>query len=261
VHATAGTALCYLELARLLGRDRPVFGLQARGLGGEGEPCDRIENMARFHVEALRAVQPSGPYLLGGWSLGGVVAYEMARQLQARGEEVQLLALLDATLLETVGEERSLANPADLVLFLNEVTGPRGKSLPLPVDALRGLADDKQLLYYLELAKAAKMLPADVEMYEARVFYQVIRANLRALARYVPGPYDGPVTLFPAAASLPGVAAQARWQELAAGLEVHDVPGDHYTMLEQPHVPVLATRLAACLARATATRGANGPGQ
>src|SRR6185503_17654814 len=95
VHPVSGNVLCYRELSRRLGAEQPFYALQARGLDDEQEPQTQIEAMAADYLEAVQAVQSHGPYLLGGWSMGGLIALEMARQLQAQGEEVQLLALFD----------------------------------------------------------------------------------------------------------------------------------------------------------------------
>src|SRR5690554_5798698 len=90
-----GNVLNLRHLAQLLGQDRPVWGLQARGLFGDAPPHRRLDEAARDYIAELRQVQPHGPYLLGGFSGGGITAWEMARQLQAEGEEVALLAMLD----------------------------------------------------------------------------------------------------------------------------------------------------------------------
>ncbi len=96
VHPAAGTVDCYLALARHLDPEQPLYAFQAAGVDGRGEPCDRVETLASRYVEALRQRRPRGPYHLGGWSLGAVVAFEMARRLHASGEEIALLALLDS---------------------------------------------------------------------------------------------------------------------------------------------------------------------
>ncbi|HEV2736909.1 MAG TPA: amino acid adenylation domain-containing protein, partial [Longimicrobiaceae bacterium] len=95
VHAAGGMAAAYLRLARRQD-DRPFYGLQARGLAPGETPAGSVEEMAARYVEAVRSVQPRGPYLLGGWSVGGTVAWEMAQRLRAAGEEVALLALIDS---------------------------------------------------------------------------------------------------------------------------------------------------------------------
>jgi acyl carrier protein len=95
VHALGGHILGYHELVRRLGRDQSIYGLQAQGLDGEQAVLTRIKDMANHYINEIRTVLPEGPYLLGGYSLGGIVAFEMARQLEAQGQKIALLALLD----------------------------------------------------------------------------------------------------------------------------------------------------------------------
>jgi phthiocerol/phenolphthiocerol synthesis type-I polyketide synthase E len=95
LHGAGGNVLIYRELAEYLGPDQPVFGLQARGLDGNSPPQTRIEDMAQSYVQEIRRTQPFGPYYLGGYCLGGTIAYEVAQQLQAAGQTVALLALFD----------------------------------------------------------------------------------------------------------------------------------------------------------------------
>ncbi len=91
-----GNVICYALLASYLGKDHPFYGLESPDLYGDSEPLTRIEDMAKCYIEALQEVQPQGPYYLGGWSFGGIIAWEIAQQLQASGQEVSLLALIDA---------------------------------------------------------------------------------------------------------------------------------------------------------------------
>src|SRR6185295_1833510 len=120
-------------LARHLGREWPVYGLQARGIEGDLTPFDRIEEMAASYIEALRSVQREGPYTLGGWSFGGLVAFEMAQQLKEAGHEVALLALLDMNAPRARPHE-----PWDDVAILTDMVGAQNTELSL--DALRGLS-------------------------------------------------------------------------------------------------------------------------
>src|SRR6185369_10595944 len=106
VHAVGGNVLEYYDLAKHLGTDQPFYGLQSRGLTGDS-PDSRIEDMAAHYLKELRKVQPAGPYFLGGRSLGGIIAYEMACRLRAHGDDVAMLALLDSY---PVGYERMAAN-------------------------------------------------------------------------------------------------------------------------------------------------------
>ena len=96
MHGAGGGVLWYKELAHLLGSNQPFYGIESPGLEDRQEPDLPLEALASFYLESVRSVQASGPYALGGYSMGGVVAFEMARQLQAQGESVAPLAILDA---------------------------------------------------------------------------------------------------------------------------------------------------------------------
>ena len=115
VHPIFGVVFPYYELAQNLGKNQPFYGLQPIGLDGKSSLLTNIEHMAAHYIEALRSVQPKGPYFLGGWSFGGWVAFEMAQQLQKSGEEVALLAVLD-TLAPIPGNIPSLGNGLKFML-------------------------------------------------------------------------------------------------------------------------------------------------
>ncbi|MBC7931004.1 MAG: amino acid adenylation domain-containing protein, partial [Rubrivivax sp.] len=106
VHAVGGEALGYRTLARLLGPDQPFYGLQARGLDGRQEPLSKMETIASHYLEEVLSVRPEGPFLLGGYSFGAIVAFEMAQQLRARGHETVLLAVVDQEVPNVSGESR-----------------------------------------------------------------------------------------------------------------------------------------------------------
>src|SRR4030095_11213475 len=92
-----GAVYCCGRLPRPVAPAQPFYALERPGLDGRQPPLTRIEDLAAYFVGDLRAFQPEGPYLIGGYCLGGMVAFEMARQLQAQGQEVALLALFEAT--------------------------------------------------------------------------------------------------------------------------------------------------------------------
>jgi acyl transferase domain-containing protein/thioesterase domain-containing protein len=222
VHGGGGTVLAFAKLVRSVGQDQPVYGLQARGLDGREPLLTSIEEMAAHYIRDIRAVQPAGPYRLGGYSAGGIIAFEMAQQLRAAGEEVSLLALLD-TFPGSPESKLSL-----LVKFLR---------LPLPdqVDYLRSKLRDR-----IRRARHKRLpsgLPASLR--------DVRRANFAAERAYTPQPYAGPVVLFRATErSLRGTDVEAGWRRLAAGhFTIVDVPGQHGTILEEPNVQFLAAEL------------------
>src|SRR5262249_30897248 len=100
VHAATGTVGSYIDLARHLGGPPPVIAIRSPALGGPSTPPETVAAMAGLYTDAIRTVWPLGPLLLGGWSFGGLVAFEMARILEGQGQEVKLLALIDAVLPE-----------------------------------------------------------------------------------------------------------------------------------------------------------------
>jgi amino acid adenylation domain-containing protein len=241
IHPISGDSFCYQELANELGTDRPFYALQARGLGAEAAPHTRVEEMAFDYACEIRLVQPEGPYLVGGWSFGGLVAFEIARQLRSEGLEVAFVALLD-TRLPLAGEGE---NDDDAALLAGILVG-----LPsIPVDELRGLAADRQLALVLERLKRANAVPRALDAAWFRNYFEVYRANHHAALVYKPKPYPGKVTLFRAAdqGSANSDGWHQDWTSLAAAVEVHQVPGSHQDIVKKPHVQALAKRLRSCL--------------
>jgi thioesterase domain-containing protein len=252
-HPAGGDVLGYAALARLLGPDRPFYGLQSRGLLGGTEPHVRIEDMASAYLDEIRRVQPEGPYCLGGWSLGGLIAYEMARQLRVRGEDVAILAILDAAPEYADGEGGS-----DLDFLLNMaayVESLRGVDLGLTSDGLAEAGTDGAFDLLLERLREADLLPPGGGEEQLRRILAVYRANTRAALSYRTAPYPDRVILFRTGSDSP---PDLGWGRISAGpVEVHAVPGEHLTLLAEPHVHALAQRLRFCLDRAAMLTSAN----
>ena len=207
--------------------------------------------MAVYYIDAVRSVQPIGPYLLGGWSLGGAVAFEMAQQLQAQGEEIALLALLDSPAPSLQAEEM------DEVQLLASLAGDLG--LPISEAELRGLEPDERLLLILEQGQNHLRVPHDYDLVQARRLLHIYKTNVEALRNYRPRSYSGRVTLFRAhetpspnnfdsrafdSSARSDVEPTLGWSALSLQpVEVHEVPGDHISMMTEPHVQALAARL------------------
>ncbi|WP_426730644.1 amino acid adenylation domain-containing protein [Myxococcus faecalis] len=248
VHPVGGTVLAYAELAHLLGADQPFFGLQAPGLDGETAPLDSVEALAERYLHAIRAVQPQGPYLLGGWSLGGTLAFEMAQQIQARGESVDLLVLIDTYARAHAGGavDPSWLEPARLgALFFRDVLRSAGAWLPCSEDVLASLAPEEALGVLEDAARRASALP-ETGLAALRAVFE---ANLRAAWRYVPRSYPGALVSIESAES----PRAHEWELLArGGAVVHTLPGDHYALLRAPGVHTLVTLLRDALERSHA---------
>ncbi|HYG83209.1 MAG TPA: alpha/beta fold hydrolase, partial [Pyrinomonadaceae bacterium] len=190
-----------------------------------------------------------GPYRFGGWSLGGVVAYEMARQLVARGEEVALLVLIDSSI-PTRGERLWLADEQLLMRRFVEDAFGTSAATALAGAGFVSPGTEEQLSYVFRHAQAADLLPPDANVRQVHRLYDVFKANTRALLDYRPRPCPASAVLL-VAAERGEQAEQMRhgWEELTeGGLEFHTIPGNHYTVLAEPNVAAVAEQLKTRLA-------------
>ncbi|WP_370469510.1 non-ribosomal peptide synthase/polyketide synthase, partial [Corallococcus caeni] len=252
VHPGGGNVLAYSELARRLGPSLPVYGLQSRGL--DGRPvAESIEEMADLYVEAIRSVQPRGPYQLGGWSLGGVIAYEMARRLRDSGETVDLLALIDAHvpgLTQPSGADAHFSSEARVRIAFAQTTATAfGQELSLSAEALAQGDDDAMLDHLLREGLRAHILDEHSGPAQLRALFRVFQANLFAQEKYVPRPFDGAALLLSASEAPTGLPRHRGWEPLVrGGLEVHTVTGSHHELLQDPHLGFIVERLRVLLA-------------
>jgi myxalamid-type polyketide synthase MxaE and MxaD len=260
VHPGALDVRCYSDLARYLGDEQPFYALQPieldnyRSLDGEPVANTSIAEVAGRCIAELRSIQPQGPYLLGGWSLGGIVAFEMAQQLQKQGEKVALLALFDSPT-PSSGDRPTDHDDADVMpMFASYLGARRRKKLPLSRDALGKLELNEQFNLVLEQAKMAEVLPPEAGLSQIRALFEVykngLRIGTRQLQSYKSQVYTKRIIYFRANDVFEDVLPDATpdWKKLTSeSLEIHIVPGDHYTMFLEPYVRVLAQRLDECL--------------
>ncbi|MDB4975616.1 MAG: LgrB-like linear gramicidin synthetase subunit protein [Myxococcaceae bacterium] len=246
VHGAGGNVIGLSELARHVGRTRPFYGLQASGVDGLSAPFASIEAAARCYVEEIRQVQPHGPYHLSGYCGGGSIAFEMARQLRASGEPVALLALIDTY---RPGVRVLLDRGAQLARNWSErgLLYVSGRVLKRLYSQLLGMFNALCIAGY---RAARKPVPQELrDPWLTSVFFE-------AAARYRPQRYQGPMVVLRARDTDPRgpqVQRDLGWEGLAeGGLQVLDIPGDHDTLLVEPHATALAATLAACLERADA---------
>ncbi|HEX3146286.1 MAG TPA: amino acid adenylation domain-containing protein, partial [Pyrinomonadaceae bacterium] len=254
VHAAGGNVLEYHDLARLLGPDQPFYGLQAKGLDGKSDPHTSIKEMAAHYIKEMREVQPIGPYLLGGRSSGGTIAFEMAVQLAAQGERVALLALFDTF-------------PAGYFKLLDPSLGQRlsrrAKKWQTHIVNLRSLTAIEKLRYVvtkLQYAPAKakhKIYRRAYKIYQKFgkplpiVLQNIEEINFAAVKDYQPQIYSGDVTLFLATDLTADYDSQDGWRELVKGrIHTREVPGNHLNIIKEPGVRVLAEKLRAAIAQA-----------
>ncbi|MCK9395481.1 MAG: amino acid adenylation domain-containing protein [Methylobacter sp.] len=249
IHAVAGNVLCYQELSRSMGEHRPIYGLQAPDADSGAHPGS-IEGLAALYIDAIRSIQAQGPYHLGGWSMGGVIAYEMARQLQQAGDQVGTLALIESYTPDAVKafeldylDENGL--PGDggetllLIAFARELGLDEAETIQAGASAASDLVPRLDELF--EQAKQAGLL-SDIDSAQLHRLFKVFEANVQAMDRYIPGQYQGGIKLF--YTDRANGDTDGGWPELIrGGLSIATIPGDHYSILRQPNVQFLTDKL------------------
>jgi thioesterase domain-containing protein/acyl carrier protein len=252
VHTTPGDVLGYGNLIYHLDSEQPCYGFQSRGLIDPALSHRRMGEMAAHYVSLLRECQPLGPYYLAGWCYGGLVAVEMARQLNAQGEAVAFLGLL-----ETVAPAPGLQNYRYYVhrmrCFLRMSPGQWRGYFQAKAKYRREVKEANRMRFRrVDQAKYADPIMRGEQNRRLAKLEHVYNTNLAALRHYRPKPFHGTVTLFNAEQIDAGVIPDPvyAWTGLAAHIQVHPVPGDHDTMLTEPNVAVLAARFQECLHRA-----------
>jgi acyl transferase domain-containing protein/thioesterase domain-containing protein len=254
IHPYGGHTTGYIELARHLDADQPVFGIQARGLQGEAAPLRSIEEMASDYIGLIEARQPAGPYRLAGHSMGGCIAFEMAQQLTRRGDAVSLLALFDSRA-QNASEHALYRNGAygrmaekdwlsDEAVMLG-ILFPR---LDMDWESLRAAPPARHWLLVKDAIVRQGLLPAGTAHGQVEQLLAVTRANDEALRTYRPQAYDGDVLLF---CGSEGFAAQFNepdlgWGALVRGkLDLMTVPGTHHTIMAGASAQAIAQRMQA----------------
>ncbi len=240
VHGAGGNVVGFRHLASHLGNDQPFYGLQARGIDGVRRPHETIEAMARAYADAIEAHDPAGPYVLAGYSGGGVIAFELARRLTARGREVAKVIMLDAgagrAAPETAAERQR-----------RRLSGLRRGGLAFVRDKIEERVEWDRWRLRAAAAEAGKWLghPIPAEMRNR----MMIEAFTRARNRYTLRPLDVPVYVLSAELGTREAVACAElgWRSFAPRVRAFDVPGDHGTLLDEPDVRELARVVRRCL--------------
>jgi len=271
VHPTGGDVLCYYHLSQLLGNDQPFYAFQARGLEASTQAVRSIKAMASDYIAAMRSVQPHGPYIISGWSFGGVVAYEIAQQLRAANEPVALVAILDslAPVSHTRLTERSELTRTQwaqwMLLLGNEFERVFPAQLALSETELEFLEPARQVDYFVDALRKIDFLPPGGGRSIAKGFARVHEANTVALWNYVQEArsYNGPVALIRSEEMTLLADSWAQdlhdnqslgWSRLVEEpIDVLDVPGDHNRLLQWPFVASVAEKLKLALEAANST--------
>jgi phthiocerol/phenolphthiocerol synthesis type-I polyketide synthase E len=262
IHGAGGNVLIYRELAERLGPDQPFYGLQAVGLDASCPPLTRIEDMAALYTKEIRRKQPHGPYYLGGYCMGGTVAFEVAQQIRAQGEQVALLALFDtmdwSRFPPSSVWDKSYHAVERLVFHAANFSrlDRRGKAqfLKEKVEILRTRVPVWRGMLLAKFSNAPR-----VDSSESVLLAKIWQTNDRACAAYVAKPYAGTVTDFrPLKQYRIFNRPDAKWDRLAqGGQRVIVVPSYPAGMLVEPFVQHLAAALQKAISDALQQTGNN----
>ncbi|MEH2192673.1 MAG: amino acid adenylation domain-containing protein [Nostoc sp.] len=259
VPGAPGKPFYFYHLGRYLGLDQPLYSFENNL--HELEPDPRLEDIASHYIQAMQAVQPQGPYFLGGHSYGGNVVFEMAQQLVAQGHEVALLVVIDASA-STYKDKQFLADYIDWDddMWLAEVS--KGiklyldKNVDISYETLQTLTSEEKLKYLLHYFKMANILPPNAQTTELKNLVQAYKTSCLCLVDYVPKQiYPGKLTIIRAKEDMPedpnnhlntkdSDDLSLGWSEFCSQpVDINFVLGNHITIMAEPHVQVLAEHL------------------
>ncbi len=227
IHGVGGNVVGFRDLARHLGPNQPFYAVQPQGLDGKRECLASIPEMAKRYIQEIKRIQPEGPYRIGGYSFGGLVAYEMAQQLEAQGEEMALLALFDTY----PGKMQSRGSQLKNLL-----------GLPLKEQVSFVWKKGSFVMMTLRKRLELQMLP--------RQLRNVRQACAKAAGNYDVEPYSGKVTLFRVKEKSVGSLNDPYaiwWRVAAGGVDLREISGDHLSLLKEPQVRFLGQELSDCL--------------
>jgi acyl transferase domain-containing protein/thioesterase domain-containing protein len=263
VHPVGGDVFGFVDLARHFAPDYPFYGIQSMGLaeiGMQGDQIIKLEDMAAEYVEAIRQVDPTGPYHVGGWSYGGNIAFEVAHQLRRMGCEVALLVLFDTPAPENF---KKISQLEDVMVFLGlarERARQRGMELNITPDDLPKIKPEEQLEFISAQLKESKLAPLGLDSQYVSNFLRGFRSRMTTINNYVPQVYPGRITLF--RASQRDVDMQSTFDSVSFNLsdfsldwgrlstepiEVHEVEGYHELIVAEPHARLVAEAVKSCI--------------
>ncbi|MFB6366765.1 amino acid adenylation domain-containing protein [Paenibacillus elgii] len=222
IHPVGGSVVCYNAFPQVLGADRPVYAIQSEPMSGMSDsPPSSIKEMAQQYIRLIKTVQPAGPYSLLGWSFGGIVAHEMACELRKAGEAVGMLALLDARLKPQGEDEPEFSEDEWKEHFLQDFAG---------VQMMGQVSDEREEAWS----------PGEDDLNR---FYNLFKANFRAMYEHVPQWFDGTIVWFRAKEEEEALTMDRGWSSYANQVDSIVLDGDHYSMMSSPNVGRIAAYL------------------
>ncbi|HVA44763.1 MAG TPA: amino acid adenylation domain-containing protein [Pirellulales bacterium] len=222
VHPAGGSVVCYRRLAQTLGHGQPCYGLESPALVGDERPLTTIEAMAERYLDDVLRIQPDGPYLLAGWSLGGLVAYQMAHRLREADRPVPLLVLIDAGVLLSFQLLRRFVSTDDVPAFMWKH------------------ADRQRMHARLCRHEGRRLLPTASDEKLSRRIFDTFWANVEAAYHYSPPDDGGPLTLVVGADAQGKYHPFREWRQRCQTICLHELPFEHLDLLEPPCVGQVA---------------------
>lgn len=246
IHALGGNVLCYFELSRQLGDNQPFYGLQQIN---SNETDQTLVMMASKYIEEIRKIQPQGPYHLVGWSFGGILAHEIAHQLEQQGEQIAFLGLIDSALPKDIPAMEDLDEIDALMYFAHDIAGRSSIQLDLHREELSVIASEKRFEYLFEKIKQAGLLPDAVSV---DAFKQLFVKCMQMIAKgkqHHPHPIKISIIYFNASSKEFEYTKNSQdWAAYTKGeFEVYELEGNHYSILSSP-------KLAEQIAKAMVSR-------
>ncbi len=257
MHGMPGDVLWYGRLIPYMVPDQPLWGLESLGLDGIQAPLKSIEDMAAHYIREIKSIQAEGPYYICGYSFGGSVAYELARQLQAQGDTIGLLAIIDHASLKSDYHKFKFSMSFFQNMALNlpyrirdalrlrgdEVTRRIRRSISMVRNSLAGSYQHMDYMDWNveELIIGASDMPEHIQT--------LIKLNFKAICEYEPKPYDGVLTLLRARGGPLFVSPDPDmgWDKFASEVDARIIPGSHLALFREPNIRGLAAQLQRCL--------------
>ena len=253
MHGAGGGVNPYFKVSKRLGEDYPFYALEQSHTQQQPEIIT-VEETAACYIQEIRKVQPNGPYLLGGFCYGGVLAFEMAQQLQRQGQKIGLLVVIDAILTETTIKPSKEDDAKLLLRLAEEIKTHNDVDFLVPYEELRDLPLDEQLRL---INKKANFIFSDTEIKDYLRTYTLFKANVQAMRDYISQVYPHEITLFRAMEKIIHDFESPEfhtddpllgWGKCSSQtIKVIDVPGNHFSIIDEPHIQELTRQLRICI--------------
>lgn len=254
VHPAGGNVLCYYELAREMGTGFLVYGLQAEGLSGK--PVETVSDMARYYLEEMELPECMDNLIIGGWSMGALIAFEMARQVKEKSGECPRLLIIDQLAPQegAIGRTSAAVDPVErMLVFAGKVAHLVGRPLGITPENLVGKTPQTRSEVFLKAFKSVNLVPPDMKTEDFHGYLEQMIHHNEITSTCTPGKFDGKTLLIRARDPLPRIEGQEDFPAqpgdlgwgswIRKGLSIVTIPGNHVSVIARPYVKELAIAL------------------